>query len=221
MKVVKKQSFDFLKKFQTDVVGLFYFCNMARTKLSDELKEAITLLSNKEKDKLLFRLIRKDAALVERLTFELLENKESKDDRREAIYQAVDKGFERYRFYSPGYLLLTLRSISGDINRHVKTTKDKYGEIQLNLLMLNKSLGLFGEKIRKFPHHKQRTFNTYVVKRAVKLVGLLRKLHEDYLLDFQEDISKLGHYIDEQPHMKPFAETLGLDIEMLKRGTIY
>jgi len=194
---------------------------MARTKLPDELKEAISLLSNKEKDKLLFRLIAKDAALVEKLTFELLEDKESKDDRREEIYQMIDKGFEKYRFYSPGYLLLTLRSISGDINRHLKTTKDKYGEIQLNLLMLNKSLGLFGEKIRKAPPHKSRTFNAYVVKRAVKLVGLLRKLHEDYLLDFQEDIQKLGQYMDEHPRMKYLAEELGPDIEMLKRGDIY
>ena len=194
---------------------------MARTKLSDELKEAISLLSSKEKDKLLFRLIAKDAALVERLIFELLEDKETKDDRRASIYQRIDKGFDRYRYYSPGYLLLTLRSLSGDINRHLKTTKDKYGEIQLNLLMLNKSLGLFGQKIRNAPSRKSRTFDNYVVKRVVKLVGLLRKLHEDYLLDFQEDIQKLGQYIDEQPRMKILADELGLDIEMLKQGEIY
>ncbi len=193
---------------------------MARTKLSDELKEAISLLSNKEKDKLLFRLIAKDSALVEKLTFELLEDAASKDDRREEIYQMIDNGFNKYRYYSPGYLLLVLRSLSGDINRHVKTTKDKYGEIQLNLLMLNKSLGLFGEKIRRAPSHKSRTFNSYVVKRAIKLVGLLGKLHEDYLLDFQDDIQKLGQYMDEQPYMKLLADELGLDIEMLKRGEV-
>jgi len=179
------------------------------------------MLSNKEKDKLLFRLIAKDAALVERLTFELLEGKETKDDRREEIYQKIDKGFDRYRYYSPGYLLLVLRSLSGDINRHLKTTKDKYGEIQLNLLMLNKSLGLFGEKIRNAPSHKSRTFNAYVVKRAIKLVGLLRKLHEDYLLDFQEGIQKLGQHIDEHPRMKLLAEEFGLDVEMLKQGEVY
>jgi len=194
---------------------------MARTKLPDELKDAISMLSNKEKDKLLFRLIAKDAALVEKLTFELLEDGESKDDRREEIYQKIDKGFERYRYYSPGYLLLVLRSLSGDINRHVKTTKDKYGEIQLNLLMLNKSLGLFGDKIRNAPSHKSRTFNSYVVKRAIKLVGLLRKLHEDYLLDFQEDVRKLGQHIDEHPRMKLLAEEFGLNIEMLKQGEVY
>lgn len=193
---------------------------MARRKLSDELKEAITLLSAKEKDKLLFRLIAKDDALVRKLEFELLEEGSSLEDRREEIYSTIDKGFEKYRYYSPGYLLLALRGLSGDINRHVKTTKDKYGEVQLNLLMLNKSLGLFGDKIRKASPYKSRTLNNYVVKRATKLVALLRKMHEDYLLDFQEDIEKLGAHIDEQPLMKRLAEELGLDIEMLKRGEV-
>lgn len=193
---------------------------MARRKLSDELKEAITMLSNKEKDKLLFRLIAKDEALVERLKFELLEDGSTKEDRREEIYEMISDGFDKYRYYSPGYLLLVLRSLSGDINRHVKTTKDKYGEVQLNLLMLNKSLSLFGDKIRKVDFRKSRTLNNYVVKRAIKLVRLLRKMHEDYLLDFQDDVQNLGRYIDEQPLMKNLADELGLDLEMLKRGEV-
>jgi len=193
---------------------------MARTKLSDELKEAISLLSNKEKNKLLFRLIAKDSALAEKLTFELLEGSGSKDIRREEIYHTIERTLNTYRFYSPGYLLLLLRNFSGEITRHVKTTKDKYGEIQLNLLMLNKSLSLFGDKIRKTHPHKSRTFRNYVVKRAIKIVGLINKMHEDYWLDFQEDIQKLGHYIDAQPLMKAYAEEFGLDIEMLKRGDV-
>jgi len=193
---------------------------MARRKLSDELKEAIPMLSAKEKDKLLFRLIAKDEALVERLKFELLEDGSTKEERREEIYEMITDGFDKYRYYSPGYLMLVLRSLSGDINRHVKTTKDKYGEVQLNLLMLNKSLGLFGDKIHKADFHKSRTLNNYVVKRTIKLVRLLRKMHEDYLLDFQEDIQNLGRYIDEQPLMKNLADELGLDLEMLKQGEV-
>ena len=42
-------------------------------------------------------------------------------------------------YYSPGYLLLELRSISGRITQHVKTTKDKYGEVALNCLLLNQA----------------------------------------------------------------------------------
>jgi len=193
---------------------------MARQKLSDELKEAITLLSAKEKDKLLFRLIAKDAVLIEQLKFKLLEKGSTKEERREEIYLMISTDFDKYQYYSPGYLLLVLRSLSGDINRHLKTTKDKYGEVQLNLLMLNKSLSLFGDKIRKAHPHRSRTFNSYVVKRTMKLVGLVRKMHEDYLLDFQEDIEKLGQHIDEQPSMKILAEALGLDVEMLKRGEV-
>lgn len=193
---------------------------MARTKLSDELKEAITQLSDKEKDKLLFRLIAKDIALIKRMEFELLEQGETMDMRRKEIYQTIDTGFDTYRYYSPGYLLLALRSISGDITRHVKTTKDKYGEIQLNFLMLNKSMRLFGDKIGKADSRKSRTFNNYVVKRAIKLVVLLGKMHEDYHLDFQDDIRELGKHIDENPLMNQLAENLGLDVRRLLRGDI-
>ena len=97
---------------------------MARTKLSDELKEAIASLTHKEKDKLLFRLIAKDYALVKKLEFELLEDGETKDERRQELYEMIEAEFARYHYYSPGYLLLLLRSISGAIGRHLKTTKD-------------------------------------------------------------------------------------------------
>ncbi len=178
------------------------------------------MLSGKEKDKLLFRLIAKDAALIKRMEFELLEDGETIDERREEIYKAIDKGFATYRFYSPGYLLLVLRSISGDINRHVKTTKDKYGEVQLNFLMLNKSLSLFGDKIRQAHPHKSRTFNAYVVKRSIKLLQLLGKMHEDYILDFQDDMTQLGQHIENQPRMSQLAENLGLDVGRLLRGEV-
>ena len=46
---------------------------MARVKLTDDLKKAISGLSHKEKDKLLFRLIAKEPILAEQLVFKLLE----------------------------------------------------------------------------------------------------------------------------------------------------
>jgi len=86
--------------------------------------------------------------------------------------------------------------------------------------MLNKSLRLFGDKIRKADRHKSRTFNNYVVKRAIKLVALLGKMHEDYHLDFQDDIKELGKHIDENPLMNQLAENLGLDVGRLLRGDV-
>ena len=47
---------------------------MARVKLTDDFKKAISMLPGKEKDKLLFRLLAKEEILVEQLTFQLLES---------------------------------------------------------------------------------------------------------------------------------------------------
>jgi len=46
---------------------------MARAKLIPELKAAISELTEKEKDKLIFRLLPKDQKLVHKLEYQLLE----------------------------------------------------------------------------------------------------------------------------------------------------
>ncbi|MEL6658126.1 MAG: hypothetical protein AAFY48_13355 [Bacteroidota bacterium] len=182
----------------------------ARIKLSDELKDAISDLSEKEKDKLLFRLIPKDPALVDRLTYELLEDADSPEERRADLRQEIEAVLKKSAayFYSPGYLLLDLRAISGGINRHVKTTKDRYGEIELNLFMLNYSLDLLAGQLKRFSHQKSRTLDTYIIKRAEKLQKLIYKLHEDYQLDFSDDWDKLTEYIDTVPNLKRMARIL-------------
>ena len=123
---------------------------MARIKLTEDLKKAISGLSHQEKDKLLFRLIAKEPILAQQLVFKLLEDGASMEERREDLAKYIEKYLEDYQdyYYSPGYLLLELRSLSAKITNHIKTTRDKYGEIALNLLMLNKALSLYGSKIR-------------------------------------------------------------------------
>lgn len=184
---------------------------MPRISLSKEFKEALSDLPDREKDKLLFRLVAKDVALVARLEYELLEGAETKKERRQDIEQDITLLLERYDhyFYSPGYLLLELRSISGDINRHVKTTKDKYGEIALNLLMLNTAFERFGTRIAAFPAYKARTFNNYVVKRAIKLEKLLDNIHEDYQMDFHNDWEQLCRYMSQVSSTTEVAQQLG------------
>lgn len=195
---------------------------MPRIKLSDELKEAIALLPPKEKDKLLFRLIAKEPDLVAQLEFKLLEEGETLEERRKFVYNWIGRTIQqlKYHFYSPGYLLLDLRAISGEINRHVKTTKDKYGEIELNFCMLNLSLELFGDEIKTFSFRGSKTFNEYVVKRAIKLLKLLSKMHEDMVLDFQSDMKALGRHIQKSPHMLDIAQQLDLDVTYLLDGEI-
>jgi len=195
---------------------------MARVKLTTDLKKAISGLSHKEKDKLLFRLIAKEPILAEQLVFKLLEDGVSAEDRRTDLAKEIEQyliDYQKY-YYSPGYLLLDLRSISGKITQHVKTTKDKYGEVVLNFLMLNKALALFGKKIGQVRPNRSRTLNKYVVNRAIKLLGLLRKIHEDYRLDFSDSMIELGQHIQSIAAMKRMADEFELDMELLLSGEI-
>lgn len=187
-----------------------------RAKLSDALKEAISLLPDKEKDKLLFRLIPKDAALVKKLEFELLEA-DTMELRREELKEQLARVWTRYpaAFYSPGYLMMQLRDMSGAISRHVKTTKDKVGDVELNLYMLVEAFDRNEDELRKASSYKMAKFNEYVVKRVLKLLKQLNKLHEDYILEFQEDFNTLGALMKKQPNTMKVATSLGLEVDDL------
>lgn len=195
---------------------------MRRVKLSDELKEAIRELPEKEKDKLLFRLIPTNPKLVERLIFDLLEVGDSKEDRRQELEEGIKKSLvlATNAYYSPGYLMMDLRGISGMITRHVQATKDKYGEIHLNLLMLIQVLELCGEKIRVAPPYKARNLNKYIINRSLKILKQISKMHPDLHLDFLDNLNKLGHLIGGNPQLMKTAIYTGLDVNWLISGEI-
>lgn len=191
---------------------------MTRVKLHPDLKKAISALPPKEKDKLLFRLLPKNEALVAQLEYELLEDGATRESRRAELQREIKitlKNVAR-NYYSPGYLLLDLRAISGDINRHVKTTKDKYGEVELNVFMLNQALELLGGQLRTATPWHSRTLHEYVAKRVLKLIGLLEKLPEDYHADFQQAFHHLGQVLEQQGNFLRVAKNLGLDLDLLK-----
>ena len=197
---------------------------MARIKLEDDFKKAITGLSHKQKDRLLFRLIAKDKALVAKLHFELIEVEQgvTKEDRRAVIEEDLIDALKSYKkhYYSPGYLLINIRHLSGEINRHVKATSDKYGDVYLNFLMLNHSFRLFADQLRKSSPARSNTFDKYVVKRALRLMNQLVKMHEDHVLDFEEPMKELGNHIGDQPNTMNVAIDLGLDVNYLLRGEL-
>ncbi len=191
-------------------------------KLTDKLKAAISKMSASEKDKILFRLVAKDEALVRKLEYQLLEKGKTSTKRRQEIHAAIVTALNEYKkyYYSPGYLLLQLRSISGAINEHVKVTKDKEGEVELNFLMLNESLKLFGEKVKQVPYAKSRTFNNYVVQRALKMLKILYKMDKDTQFRFRGPMRQLGKHISQQPLMVKLAPAHGLDVEWLIDGEL-
>ncbi len=190
---------------------------MARIKLTDDLKKAISGMSPAQKDKLLFRLIAGNPPLAEKLIFDLLEGGDTQGERRTEVANEIRKTLTTCKedIYSPGILLLYLRDLSGIINRHVATTKDKYGEVELNLLMLNTAFEEFAQIIRNSSPLRARTFNEYVVKRVLKLLSLIDKLHEDLHLDFKDEFKKLGKQMSLYPPIVRLAADLHLDVKDL------
>lgn len=191
---------------------------MPRVKLSDELKLAIKSLASKEKDKLLFRLLPKDQKLVHQLEFKLLEHEETIEERRNEVRNYILRSCSSYPsdYHSPMYLTWNLKDNSGKINYHVAITKDKIGEIELNLLMLIENLGKNIERLQQEDKWQVRKLAEYVVARTKKLHGLIGKLHEDYLLEFEDQILELKELINQLPLFTKIAAENNIELELIK-----
>ena len=183
---------------------------------NQEFKKAIQELPSAEKDKLIFRLLKKDRDLTNRLHFELVDT-ETVEDKRIAFEIVMLKKIDHFteRFYSVGYLLQDTRYVSGDISEHVKITKDKFGEISLNIKMLNHLLLLNNERIQSQSYGKAYTMCIYVIARAFKILILIKAIDDDYFLDFKEDLEKLGILIGKNSLLMKTAIHNGLDVNWL------
>lgn len=181
-----------------------------------EFKQAIQELPNAEKDKLIFRLLKRDLDLANRLHFELVDVENVEDKRASFEIDMLKKiNYFSERFYSVGYLLQDTRFLSGEITNHVKITKDKFGEISLNMKMLNHLLTINNDRIQSQTYSKAYTLCIYVVARAFKILLLIKAIDEDYFIDFKEDLASLGELIGQNPMLMRTAINNGLDVNWL------
>lgn len=181
-----------------------------------EFVEALRLLPEKEKDKLILRLLKHDLQLANRLLFELVST-DSVEDRRAKVSDQVIKKVRlaTERYYSMGYLLMEMREISGEINQHISITKDKFGEISLNCLMIRQLLKLNNQRIASENYGKAYTLCVYIVARLFKLLMLIQKQHEDLHMEFREDIEAIGNLVGKNPNIMKVAIYNGLDVNWL------
>ena len=181
-----------------------------------EFKKALQLLPDSEKDKLILRLLKRDLNLANKLRFELVDT-ESVQDKREQLKNRIIRRIQLAtdRYYSVGYLLMDIRDISGEINQHVAITKDKFGEISLNCLMLQQMLELNNERIGAEKYGRAYTLCIYIIARIFKILMLIQKQHEDLHLEFNEDIATLGKLIGNNHHLMKTAILNGLDVNWL------
>ncbi len=181
-----------------------------------EFKKALQLLPDNEKDKLILRLLKHDLNLANKLRFELVDT-DSAEDKREQLKNRMIKRIQwaTERYYSPGILLMDIRDISGEINEHVSITKDKFGEISLNCIMLRQLLELNNERIGAETYDKAYTLCIYIVARIFKILILIQKQHEDLHLEFREDVQAIGKLIGNNRHLMKAAIPNGLDVNWL------
>ena len=186
-----------------------------------EFKKALQELPDKEKDKLIFRLLRRDLDLAEKLHFELVDT-DSIEDKRRNMETVISKDIIRFseNYHSLDYIALEMRRISGKISHHVKITKDKFGEISLNLQMLNEVIDQNSFSLSHSKPQKSTKFYNYVIVRGFKILLLINLLHEDFLLDFKDDLKKLGANISSNKMLLKTANLNSLEINWLLEAEI-
>ena len=185
---------------------------MPRTPLTPEQKDMVRELPPREKDKLLLRLIAKDALLLEQLTFTHLEHGETADERHGELMDFVHDVLSAERGYSPGELMMAMRRVSGYVTRHARVTKDKLSEVLLITEMLHFGLDAHVRRLRKRYRNYDRWHKLamYVTKRVPTLLRKAEKLHPDLWLEVSPKLNDLLLMMHDTPELSREAARQGL-----------
>lgn len=170
-------------------------------------------MPEREKDKLLIRLVSKDYTLMAKLQHQLLEDEVEMEQRRDAIMQQMENTFSRDGFafwtHTPGLVMMVMRDFSGDINKHVKITRDKYGEIVLLIRLVNMP---FREQyaILDENQHRAGKFAAYACRKAQIVFNKLERFDRDYYLDFEKEVDEMLGYLKKYPPSSRLMREYGL-----------
>ena len=185
---------------------------MPRTKLTDEQKDMVRALPEREKDKLLLRLVAKDELLLEQLTFKYLEHEATADERADELREFFRRLCGPVKGMSPGILMMRFRQASGYLTRHVRVTKNKLGEVQLLVELFHYGLDQNLRPMRQRYRSPQRWYKlaVYLSKRLPTAMRKADKLHPDLWLEFEGQLNDLLQLIWDTPELSGEAERQGL-----------
>lgn len=183
---------------------------------SKEFKQALSEFSPAEKDKLIFRLLKKDRLLSKKLYFELIDP-ETVDEKRDAMEEIIREKVTLASKYisNQKYFLMLIRSISGEITEHVKVTTDKFGDVYLNLFLINKILERNHQlSFERFDNVYK--LYIYLINKIFKALISIKKLDEDYWMEFDELLTDIDFQIHENLYLEKICINNGLDFNWLK-----
>lgn len=187
---------------------------------SKEFKAALSQLSPAEKDRLIFRLLRKDEILSKKLYFELIDE-ETVDQKRDAMEELIKEKVEYSSKYisNQKYFIVLIRKISAQITEHVKVTTDKFGDISLNLLLINEILES-NEKLSRQKFNDVYKLYLYLINKTVKALALTKKLDEDYWMEIDEYLSVAYDKITANIYLEKLFINNGIDFNWLNADRI-
>lgn len=182
---------------------------------SKEFKAALSQLSAVEKDRLIFRLLRKDEILSKKLYFELIDE-ETVDQKRDAMEDIIREKVEYASKYisNQKYFIVLIRKISAQITEHVKVTTDKFGDVSLNLLLINKILK-HNDKLSRQRFNEVYKLYLYIINKVVKALLLAKKLDEDYWMEIDEYLSVAHEKITENIYLEKLFINNSIDFNWL------
>ncbi len=187
---------------------------------SKEFKAALSNFSPAEKDKLIFRLLKKDKLLSKKLYFELIDP-ETTDNKRDAMEEIVEEKVALASKYisNQKYFLSIIRKISAEITEHVKITTDKFGEVSLNLLLINKILDYNNDLGRQRFDNVYKLY-LYLINKIVKSLLLTKKLDVDYWMEIDEYLDELKGKILENNYLSKLFKNNGIEMNWLTSDKI-
>lgn len=187
---------------------------------SKEFKQALSEFSSVEKDRLIFRLLKKDKLLSKKLYFELIDP-ETTDQKREKMEENIrEKAMLAAKYIGNSkYYLTIIRGISAEITEHVKVTTDKFGEVYLNLFLVNEIL----ENNETFAHQRfENVYKLYIylINKIVRALLLIKKIDEDYWMEFDEILEKIDFKVHENRYLEKLFINNGIDFNWLRSENI-
>lgn len=176
--------------------------------VSSSLKKVIKQLSDKEKEALLIKAMRRDAELHDIVAFELEEisldefYEQSCDKIHELLMNATGRSL-------PKALAKALRKAAKEIARFKRVTKDPKAEVELHLYTLRL---IFDNYTSQFDSY-YKGFYTATARLLLRTMQLIRKnLHEDYHVEYKDG---LDNFLDQMHgRNKPLPIVLPKEFEV-------
>ncbi|MBF9253931.1 hypothetical protein I2I11_11560 [Pontibacter sp. 172403-2] len=170
--------------------------------ISSAFRLAVKQLSDKEKEAVILKAVRRDAELYDLLSFELLEEVTLADVYAQSTDTIQDLLLNASGRSLPKALTRALRKALKEVARYKRITKDAKGEVDLQLYILSLIFNNFTGHFDSY----YKVFFTSTVRLLLRTIQLIRKnLHEDYHLEYKPQLDDFLHQVHSRNKPLPVA----------------